>query len=81
MSLKFHNQLTEDDRINYFHSLLRGDTLHTINNFNGPTQENLREILAVFTKENLKTPIDGDSETQISETCVQSSKSKVSTIS
>ena len=28
-SLKIHNQLTEDDRINYFHSLMRGDALQT----------------------------------------------------
>ena len=28
-SLKIHNQLTEDDKINYFHSLMRGDALQT----------------------------------------------------
>ena len=28
-NLKIHNQLTEDDRINYFHSLVRGDALQT----------------------------------------------------
>ena len=47
-SLKIHNQLTEDDRINYFHSLMRGDALQTFKNINGPTRENLEEILAVF---------------------------------
>ena len=47
-SLKFHNQLTEDDRINYFHSLMRGDALQTFKNISGPTRENLGEILAVF---------------------------------
>ena len=47
-SLKIHNQLTEDDRINYFHSLMRGDALQTFKNINGPTRENLQEILAVF---------------------------------
>ena len=47
-SLKIHNQLTEDDRINYFHSLMRGDALQTFKNNNGPTRENLEEILAVF---------------------------------
>ena len=47
-SLKIHNQLTEDDRINYFHSLMRGDALQTFKNINGPTRENLGEILAVF---------------------------------
>ena len=47
-SLKFHNQLTEEDRINYFHSLMRGDALQTFKNINGPTRENLGETLAVF---------------------------------
>ena len=47
-SLKIHNQLTEEDRINYFHSLMRGDALQTFKNINGPTRENLGENLAVF---------------------------------
>ena len=47
-SLKIHNQLTEEDRINYFHSLMRGDALQTFKNLNGPIRENLGEILAVF---------------------------------
>ena len=47
-SLKNHNQLTEDDRINYFHSLMRGDALQTFKNNNGPNRENLEEIIAVF---------------------------------
>ena len=47
-SLKIHNQLTEEDRINYFHSLMRGDALQTFKNINGPTPEHLGELLAVF---------------------------------
>ena len=47
-SLKIHNQLTEDDRINYFQSLMRGDALQTFKNINGPTRENVEEFLAVF---------------------------------
>ena len=54
-SLKIHNQLTEDDRINYFHSLMRGDALQTFENNNGPTRENLQEILAVFRRKYVKT--------------------------
>ena len=46
-SLKIHNQLTEDDRIKYFHSLMKGDALQTFKNINGPTRENPEEILAV----------------------------------
>ena len=53
-SLKIHNQLTEDDRINYFHSLMRGDALQTFKNINGPTRQNLEEILAVFRRKYVK---------------------------
>ena len=53
-SLKIHNQLTEDDRINYFHSLMRGDAVQTFKNINGPTRENLEEILAVFRRKYVK---------------------------
>ena len=53
-SFKIHNQLTEDDRINYFHSLMRGDALQTFKNINGPSRENLGEILAVFRRKYLK---------------------------
>ena len=53
-SLKSHNQPTEEDRINYFHSLIKGDALQTFKNNNGPTRENLGEILAVFRRNFLK---------------------------
>ena len=53
-SLKVHNRLTEEDRINYFHSLMRGDALLTFKNINGPTRENLWEILAVFWRKYVK---------------------------
>ena len=53
-SLKIHNQLTEEDRINYFHSLMRGDALQTFKNINGPTRENLGEILTVFRRKYVK---------------------------
>ena len=47
-SLKIHNQLTEEDKINYFHSLMRGDALQTFKNITSPNRENLGEILTVF---------------------------------
>ena len=47
-SLKIHNQLTEDDRANYFHSLMKGDALQTFKNINGSSRESLGEIQAVF---------------------------------
>ena len=53
-SLKIHNQLTEEDRINYFHFLMRRDALQTFKNNNGPTRENLGEILAVFRRKYVK---------------------------
>ena len=53
-SLKIHNQLTEDDKTNYFHSLMRRVALQTFKNINGPTRENLEEILAVFRKKYVK---------------------------
>ena len=52
--LKIHNQLTEDDRINYFHSLMRRDALQNFKNISGPTRENLGEILAVFRRKYVK---------------------------
>ena len=53
-SLKIHHQLTEDDRINYFHSLMRGDALQTFKNINGRTRENLEDILAGFRRKYVK---------------------------
>ena len=53
-SLKIHNQLTEDDRINYFHSLMKRDALQTFKNINGPTRENLEEIVEVFRRKYVK---------------------------
>ena len=47
-SFKIDNELTEDDRINYFHSLMRGDAPQTFKSKNGPTREIVREILTVF---------------------------------
>ena len=49
-SLKIHNQLTEEDRVNYFHSPTRGDAAQTFKNITSPNRENLVEILTVFRK-------------------------------
>ena len=53
-SLKIHNQLTEEDKINYFHSLMRGDALQTFKNISSPNRENLTEILTVFSRKYMK---------------------------
>ena len=39
--LKSRNQLTEEDKINYFHSFMRGDALQTFKNITSPNRENL----------------------------------------
>ena len=53
-SLKIHNQLTEEDKINYFPSLMRGDALQTFKNIDSPNREHLTEILTVFRRKYVK---------------------------
>ena len=53
-SLKIHNQLTEADKVNYFHSLMRGDALQTFKNISSRNRENLTEILTVFRRKFVK---------------------------
>ena len=53
-SWKIHNQLTEEDKINYFHSHMRGDALQTFKNITSPNRENLGEILTVFRRKYVK---------------------------
>ena len=53
-SLKIHNQLTEEDKVYYFHSLMCGDALQTFKNIGSPNRENLTEILTVFRRKYVK---------------------------
>ena len=53
-SLKIHNQLTEEDKINYFHSLMRGDALQTFRNISSRNRANLAENLTVFRRKYVK---------------------------
>ena len=53
-SSKINNQLTEEDKIDYFHSLMRGDALQTFKNITSPNRENLGEILIVFRRKYVK---------------------------
>ena len=53
-SLKIHNQLTEEGKINYFHSLMRGVALQTFKSITSPNRENLGEILTVFRRKYVK---------------------------
>ena len=72
-SLKIHKQLREQDKINYFHSLMRGDALQTFKNITSPNRENLREILTVFRRKYVKP----QSMAQISTTGFQFRKPEV----
>ena len=53
-SLKIYNQLTEEDKINYFQSLMHGYALQTFKNITSPNGENLGEILTVFRRKYVK---------------------------
>ena len=53
-SLEIHNQLTEEDKLYYFHSLVRGDALQTFINITSPDRENLGETLSVFRRKYVK---------------------------
>ena len=53
-SLKIHNQLTEENKVNYFHSLMRRDALQTFKNISSSNRENLTEILIVFRRKYVK---------------------------
>ena len=53
-SLKTHNQLTQEDKINYFQSLMRGDALQTFKYITTPNREKLGETLTVFRRKYVK---------------------------
>ena len=53
-SVKIDIQLTEEDKINYFHSLMRGDALQTFKNISSRNRENLAETLTVFRRKYVK---------------------------
>ena len=53
-TFKIHNQFTKEDKVYYFHSLMRGDALQTFKNFTSLNRENLGETLTVFRRKNLK---------------------------
>ena len=53
-SLKFHNQLIEDNKFKYFPSLMSSDALQRIKNISSPTRENLEENISVFSRNYIK---------------------------
>ena len=46
-SLKTHNQLPEEDKFYYFHTLMRGDAQKTFKNISSRNRESLAEVLTV----------------------------------
>ena len=77
-NLKNHNKLTEDDKINYFHFLKRGDALETFKNFENPARENFGENLTVFRRKNVKPQPIATSKHNIQKFVFQSGQWKVS---
>ena len=54
-SSKIYNQLTEEDKRNYFHSLMRGgDALQTFKDNSNRNREKQRDILTVFRRKHVK---------------------------
>ena len=53
-SLEIHNQLTEEDKRNYFHSFMRGDALQTLKIITSLDREKLAEILTVLSRKYVK---------------------------
>ena len=54
-SLKVHPQITEQEKIHYFHSLLQGDALQTFRNTTETTKTSLNDIIAGFRRSYVKT--------------------------
>ena len=53
-SLKIYKHLTEEDKMKYSHSLMRGDALQTFKNIASRNRENLGEVLTVFHRKYVK---------------------------
>ena len=53
-SLKAHNQLIEEEKINFFQSLMRGHAPQTFKNITSRNKENLGEILTGFRTKHVK---------------------------
>ena len=75
-SLKIHNQLLEEDKINYFHSLMRGDALQTFKNTASPSRENLGEFLTVFRRKYVKPHFMATAKLKFQQLVFNSSKQK-----
>ena len=52
--LKVHPQMTEQEKIHYFHSLMRGDAMQTFRNMTEATKSYLNDIIAGFHRRYVK---------------------------
>ena len=52
---KINNQLTQEEKINYFHSLMQGDALQTFKNVTSRNREYFGEILTMFRGKHVTT--------------------------
>ena len=53
-SLKTHKHLTEENKTNYLHSFMSGDSLQTFKKISSPNRKNTAENLTVFRGKNVK---------------------------
>ena len=75
-SFKIHKQLTEEDKISYFNSLMRGDALQTFKKITSPNRENLGEILTVLREKYVKPQSMATAKDNFLTTGLQSRKPK-----
>ena len=57
-NIKIHNQLTKENKINYCHSLIRGDALQTFRNLSRPNRRRLGEnrmVLKIEIRKRMKS--------------------------
>ena len=63
--------LTEIQKTNYFHSLLRGDALHAFRNIEDSKKESLIEIMTIFKGWLSRLPINGKSKVRMGRTQIR----------
>ena len=75
-SLKNHDKYTDQDKTNYFHSLMRGDGAAAVQKHQQPKQKESRENYCV-PLEKLETPVNGYGKIHFSTIILQSSEPQV----
>ena len=52
--IKMQPEMTEQMKINHFHSLLRKNALHTLRNINSTNRQSLEDVLVFFRRKYVK---------------------------